>query len=449
MSNSKIITRFAPSPTGYLHIGGVRSALFSYLFAKQNNGQFFLRIEDTDKKRNKKEYEEDIIKGFKIVGLNWDNDPIYRQSDHFSLYKELIEKLIKEGKAYLSKEEVKEEGQRAEVIRFKNPNKDVVFEDLVHGEIKVNTTDLGDFIIARSVEEPIFHFANVVDDNEMGVTHIIRGEEHLPNTPRQILIGEALGFKQPFYAHIPLVLASDRSKLSKREGSVALREFLDKGYLPGAIINYLALLGWHPQDNQEIFTITELVKVFDLSRVQKAGAIWSEEKLDWVNKEHLKRMTKLERIEAYDTWFKKFPFEGYRKEVTETIEPIITERINKFSDIKEMLEKGDLQFFFAQPVYQKENLIWKGKGDLVSVSKNLEGVLKIISLMSKSDFEIEKIKNAVWPFAESNGRGEVLWPLRYSLSGREKSPDPFTIASVLGKEETIKRLEFAVKLING
>jgi glutamyl-tRNA synthetase/nondiscriminating glutamyl-tRNA synthetase len=278
MSNSKIITRFAPSPTGYLHIGGVRSALFSYLFAKQNNGQFFLRIEDTDKKRNKKEYEEDIIKGFKIVGLNWDNDPIYRQSDHFSLYKELIEKLIKEGKAYLSKEEVKEEGQRAEVIRFKNPNKDVVFEDLVHGEIKVNTTDLGDFIIARSVEEPIFHFANVVDDNEMGVTHIIRGEEHLPNTPRQILIGEALGFKQPFYAHIPLVLASDRSKLSKREGSVALREFLDKGYLPGAIINYLALLGWHPQDNQEIFTITELVKVFDLSRVQKAGAIWSEEK---------------------------------------------------------------------------------------------------------------------------------------------------------------------------
>jgi glutamyl/glutaminyl-tRNA synthetase len=160
-------------------------------------------------------------------------------------------------------------------------------------------------------------------------------------------------------------------------------------------------------------------------------------------------MTKLERIEAYDTWFKKFPFEGYRKEVTETIEPIITERINKFSDIKEMLEKGDLQFFFAQPVYQKENLIWKGKGDLVSVSKNLEGVLKIISLMSKSDFEIEKIKNAVWPFAESNGRGEVLWPLRYSLSGREKSPDPFTIASVLGKEETIKRLEFAVKLING
>jgi glutamyl-tRNA synthetase/nondiscriminating glutamyl-tRNA synthetase len=283
MKDSKIVTRFAPSPTGYLHIGGVRSALFSYLFARQNGGKFFLRIEDTDKKRNKKEYEEDIIEGFRLVGINWDNDPVYRQSDHLPLYQTLIEKLIKEDKAYISKEQVLEEGQKDEVIRFRNPNKEVVVKDLIHGEVKVNTTDLGDFVIARSVDEPIFHFANVVDDHEMGVTHIIRGEEHLANTPRQILIHEALGFNPPFYAHIPLVLAADRSKLSKRQGSVALREFLAKGYLPEALINYLALLGWHPKDNQEIFTLNDLINVFELERVQKAGAIWSEEKLDWVN----------------------------------------------------------------------------------------------------------------------------------------------------------------------
>ncbi len=449
MKDSKVVTRFAPSPTGYLHIGGVRSALFSYLFARQNGGKFLLRIEDTDKKRNKKEYEEDIIKGFKLVGINWDNDPVYRQSDNLPLYRKLIEKLVNEGIAYISKETVLEEGQKDEVIRFKNPNKDVIFNDLIHGEVKVNTSDLGDFVIARSFDEPIFHFANVVDDDAMGVTHVIRGEEHLANTPRQILIREALGLKGLSYAHIPLVLASDRSKLSKRQGSVALREFLERGYLPEAIINYLALLGWHPQDNQEIFSLEELVNVFDLKRVQKAGAIWSEEKLDWVNKEHLKRIDSKERQEIYDNWLSKNNISGYKKDLISKIEPIITERINKFGDIDIMVANDDLQFFFAQPNFQKENLIWKGKGDLNSVLKNLNGILEIISSMNDANFSAEDIKKVVWPFAESNGRGEVLWPFRYLLSGKEKSPDPFTIASVLGKNETIKRIEFAVKLING
>lgn len=446
--NSKVVTRFAPSPTGFLHIGGVRSALFSYLFARQNEGKFFLRIEDTDKKRNKKEYEEDIINSFKLIGINWDNNPVYRQSEHLDLYKSLIQKLLNEDKVYISKEEVVEEGQSSEVIRFRNPNKDVIVYDMIHGEVKVNTTDLGDFVIAKSVDEPIFHFANVVDDYEMGVTHIIRGEEHLANTPRQILIHEALGFEPPIYAHIPLVLASDRSKLSKRQGSVSLREFLEKGYLPGAILNYLALLGWHPQDNQEIFTLAELLKVFDLSRVQKAGAIWSEEKLDWVNKEHLKRIESSKRQEIYRDWLKKSAGEDYDFEIIKKIESIITERINKFGDIKTMVENGDIQFFFKQPVYKKESLLWKGKGNFQTVSKNLQGILDLIEKISEDNFSLISIKEAIWPFAESVGRGEVLWPFRYALSGKDKSPDPFSIAEVVGKKETIKRLQFAVKLLD-
>jgi glutamyl/glutaminyl-tRNA synthetase len=230
---------------------------------------------------------------------------------------------------------------------------------------------------------------------------------------------------------------------------VALKDFLEKGYLPKAILNYLVLLGWHPKDNQEIFTMEELVKVFDLERVQKAGAIWSEEKLEWVNKEHLKIISQEERMSIYDAWLKRENIEGYNFEITKIIEPIITERINKFGDIKNMVINGDLQFFYSQPVYDKQGLIWKGKGDFSGVLKNINGVIEILNLVSENNFKSNLIKEAVWPFAEKVGRGEVLWPFRYALSGKEKSPDPFAIAEVLGKKETIKRLEFAVKLLNG
>ncbi|HRZ30202.1 MAG TPA: glutamate--tRNA ligase family protein, partial [Candidatus Paceibacterota bacterium] len=282
----EIITRFAPSPTGNFHIGGARTALFIYLFTKQNNGKYILRIEDTDKERSKSEYEEDILDSLKWLDL--EHDELIRQSENIDYHRDCLKKLIENNKAYISQEEVKKEGDREEVIRFRNPNKKVTFIDLIHGEIVFDTTDLGDFIIAKDLDTPIFHLANVADDIKSGVTHIIRGEEHISNTPRQILIFEALGAPTiPTYAHIPLILDSDRAKLSKRKHGayVWISEYRKKGYLPEALNNYLALLGWSPQatnnneqgTDDEILFREELLKRFDIKKVQRKGAIFDLE----------------------------------------------------------------------------------------------------------------------------------------------------------------------------
>ena len=249
--DSPIITRFAPSPTGFLHLGSARTAFFNYLYARKNKGKFILRIEDTDKERSTREFEEDIINALSWLKIPYET--LYKQSERTDIYKKYLKKLVDEDKAYVSKEEVKKEGHREEVIRFRNPNKKIKFADLVRGDIEFDTTDLGDFVIAKSSEEPLYHLAVVVDDFEMGITHVIRGEDHISNTPRQILIGEALGAPRPQYAHIPLILAPDRSKLSKRHGALAIAEYRNRGYMSEAICNYLALLGWNPGTDQEIF----------------------------------------------------------------------------------------------------------------------------------------------------------------------------------------------------
>src|SRR3989344_7905114 len=238
---NKIIARFAPSPTGNLNIGGVRAGIFAYLFARHNDGMFIVRIEDTDKERSKKEYENNIFESLAWLGVAV--DAVYRQSDNALRHEELLRKLVAENKAYVSKEEPKENGGREEVIRFRNPNKEVTFEDAVRGIISFDTTELKDFVIAKSFTEPVFHFAVVADDWDEGVTHVIRGEDHISNTPRQILIGEALFAPRPVYAHLPLILGHDRTKLSKRKGAKALTEYLDEGYLPEAVLNFDALLG--------------------------------------------------------------------------------------------------------------------------------------------------------------------------------------------------------------
>ncbi|KKT38587.1 MAG: Glutamate-tRNA ligase [Parcubacteria group bacterium GW2011_GWA1_44_13] len=249
---TKVITRFAPSPTGVLHIGSVRTALYSWLYARQNNGKFILRIEDTDKERSKKEFEDNIIDGLNWLGLK--HDEFFRQSDRSVFYKERIIELIAKGAVYVSKEEPKEPGERAEVIRFKNPNKVVTFRDEVRGDISFDTTELGDFVIAKDFDTPLYHFAVVVDDFDMGVTHIIRGDDAISNTPRQILIQEALGAPRPVYTHLPMILAPDKSKLSKRHGALAVTEYREEGYLPEAIINFVALMGWNPGNDQELLS---------------------------------------------------------------------------------------------------------------------------------------------------------------------------------------------------
>lgn len=434
MSNN-VVTRFPPSPTGFLHIGRVRTALFNYLFAKKNNGKMVFRIEDTDKERSKKEFENDIVESLKWLGISYDSGP-YRQSERSDIYKKYLKQMVDSGHAYVSKETPQEPGDREEVIRFKNPNKKITFTDLIRGEITFDTTDLKDFVIARSMEEPVYHLAVVVDDFEMGITHIIRGDDGISNTPRQILIQQAIGAPQPIYAHLPLILAPDRSKLSGRHGAVGVSEYRARGYLPQALTNYLALLGWNPGTDQEIFSMDELVQAFDIDKIQKAGAIFNEEKLNWFNKQYLDKMS----LEDFTLHAKDYIPTG----TSPKLFPLIKEKVSKFSDIKDLVE-GELSFVNPLPTYSKESLKWKQEKDLVNTKIYLREIITKLSTLD--DFSKESVKTLLWPMAEEKGKGNVLWPMRYALSGREKSPDPFSISEILGKEETLKRLNFAHDLL--
>lgn len=445
----------APSPTGNLHIGGVRTALFNYLFARQNGGKFILRIEDTDKERSKKEYENNILESFSWLGLDYDE--LHRQSERGEVYKKYLQKLIDSGDAYVSDETARQDSsltkssdipaehgqtsldknpaslgeQRGEVIRFKNPNKKIVFEDMIRGQVEFDTTDLGDFVVAKSLEEPLYHLAVVVDDSEMGVTHVIRGEEHLSNTPRQILILEALGFERPTYAHIPLILAKDRSKLSKRAGAVSALEYRDQGFLPEAILNYLALLGWNPGTEQEIFSLEELVNLFDPTKIQKGGAIFDTEKLRWVNKEHMK----LQRDKIQETITKKIQEKYGVEDAHPELAQTIFERIETLSDIDELFKIGEFDYFFSKPELDKDKITWK-KASVEDTLKHLE---KLTELVGNDD--------DIMRYAEEVGKGDVLWPLRYSLSGQEKSPDPFTLMHILGPDKSIERIRRAIEML--
>lgn len=445
--SKKIITRFAPSPTGYLTLGNYRTAIFNFLFTKQNGGNFILRIEDTDKKRSEKKYEDDILESFKWLDLKYDK--LYRQSDRGEIYEKYLNKLLKEEKAYTSTEVSKESGEKIDLIRFKNPNKKVTFTDIVRGEVSFDTEELGDFIIAKNIKEPLYHLAVVIDDFEMEITHIIRGEDHISNTARQILIQESIGAQRPEYAHLPLILASDRSKLSKRNGAISIKECREKGFLPQAVINYLTLLGWHPEDDREIFNLKELLEKFKLEKVQKGGAVFDEKKFKWINKEHLKMLPEEEIIkmikekivktdkqtlwDAEDDKFKK-------------ILKIIIEKVDTLGEIKEAIESDEFDYFWIKPDLNKELINWKNES-LEKTVYNIERLIELIKNIQESKFDKDLIKESIWDFAEKEGRGSVLWPMRYSLTGKEKSPDPFTVAEIVGKDETLNRLNMSLKLL--
>ncbi|OGZ08179.1 MAG: glutamate--tRNA ligase [Candidatus Lloydbacteria bacterium RIFCSPLOWO2_01_FULL_50_20] len=443
-----VITRFAPSPTGPFQVGGVRSALFNYLYARQHKGKYILRCEDTDPVRSKKEYEDYFLEVFAWLGL--EHDEYCRQSERGLLYGTYLNDLLSAGKAYISKEEPKKEGERAEVVRFKNPNKVVSFHDEILGDISVDTTDLGDFVIARDMQSPLYHFTVVVDDFEMGITHVIRGKEHVANTPRQILIQEAIGATRPIYAHLPLILSQDRKKLSKRDPNVTpALTYRDNGYLPEALLNFMALTGWNPGGEQEVFTKEELIKLFSLERVQRSDGIFNSEKLEWLNKEHIRRLSK-EKLTAHiethlPSGTKDLP--GYSREMLSRIVPVIAERITHFGEVTLMANDGELDFYFKAPVYPKEKLFWKEDRDAVKLLNRLNVVADLIGRIHDAEFTQEQIKSAVWDYAETEGRGQVLWPMRYALSGKDRSPDPFQLAAILEKKETLERLKNAAAII--
>ena len=436
MPDKKVVTRFAPSPTGRFHVGGIRSALFNFLFARQNNGTYILRSEDTDKERSRKEYEDEFLELFDWLGLK--HDMFFRQSDRLKLYQKYIRKMMDDGFAYLSKEIPTEEGQRDEVIRFKNPKKKVTFNDLVLGDITVDTTDLGDFIIARDINEPLYHLTAVIDDFEMGVTHVIRGQEHAPNTPRQILIQEAIGAPRPIYAHLPLILNKEKAKLSKRDESVPPAiEYKKMGYLPSALLNFIALNGWNPGGEQEVFTLPELIKKFDILKVQKGGGIFNPEKLEWFNREHIKLLPQEKINKNILEWLP----ENMRNP---KIIPIILERISKWEDVKEMAQRGELDFFFRRPEFHKKKLLFKNTSP-EKISANLNQAIKALEELDEKNFSKENIKTTLMAIADKlDSRGEILHPVRFALSGLDKSPDPFIIAEILGKNETLSRLQKAI-----
>lgn len=434
-----VVTRIPPSPTGRFHIGTARTALFNYLFAKKHGGKFLFRIEDTDKERSKTEHEEDIIDGMRWLGLSFDGD-IVRQSARQERHTELLQKLVNSGAAYLSKEaSTKVEGEEVEVVRLKNTGRQITFHDEIRGDITFDTSELKDFVIGRAIDDPLYHFAVVVDDYDMGITHVIRGEDHISNTPRQILIQEALGFPRPSYAHLPLILAPDRSKLSKRHGAVSLLEYRQEGFLPEAIINYLALLGWNPKDEREEFTLKELIEVFDIHHVHKSGAVFDIVKFKHVNQRWMRTLSDDEYLSRG-----ALPEDDIR--VRRAVF-LLKERATTFSEARAMLS-GELACLFSEPKLQKSLLTQKepeGKSEFTALA--LTNMKTLIDALPE-DASVETIKEIVMPYADQEGRGAVLWPLRYALSGLPQSPDPFSLVYILGKTESKNRIQNALAILN-
>lgn len=440
-------TRVAPSPTGYLHFGLARTALFCYLFARKHGGAYILRIEDTDVARNKSDYEADIHEQLTWLGLN--PDERYRQSEHQGRHTECLRALIESDKAYISKEPAKDDPSReVEVVRLRNPGDRVAFTDLIRGEISFDTAELGDFVIARSMTEPLYHLAVVVDDNDEGVTHIIRGEDHISNTPRHILLQRALGFQTPHYAHIPLILMPDRSKMSKRKHESSVRTFREQGFLPEALVNYLALLGWNPGGDRELYDLDTLSQIFSLENVQKSGAVFSVEKLRWFNREYLLKMPGSEfdstatREMSAAIAARELPWD---QGIARRLMPIVRERISNWGDLRADIMHGEYDFFFSDPAIDVSKLPGKS-ADPQTAKAHLARVHEMLRGTSDEIFDDpERLKGVIWDYATAAGRGTVLWPLRFALSGRERSPDPFIIASIIGKAATLRRVEAALR----
>jgi glutamyl-tRNA synthetase len=441
-TDTPVVTRIAPSPTGLLHIGTARAALFNYLYARKHSGRFVLRIEDTDRERSMPEYEKNILAGLEWLGLSYDE--MVRQSERTPLYVEKLDALIASDKAYVSKEPAKNDPDReVEVVRLRNPGKSVTFQDAVRGEITFDTTELGDFVIARSRTEPLYHLAVVVDDADMGITHVIRGEDHISNTPRQILIQEALDLPRPQYAHMPLILAPDRSKMSKRKGAVAVTSYRDQGFLPSAVINYLALLGWNPGTDKELYVLEELVEDFSLEQIQKGGAVFDIEKLKWLNREHRKAQPREEVLAQFMGALGEYPWLQQVLQQSERAADDVLERFTTPGELAAAVAEGLFSYYETAPTVTSEGLCFKKDPYPDKVPERLAKVTSYLERIDATTFNAETVKSAVWVYAEDEGKGGVLWPMRYALSGMDRSPDPFLLAEALGKDETLARLKTA------
>lgn len=430
---TEIRTRFAPSPTGYLHIGGARTALFSYLYARSQGGEFVLRIEDTDQERSEPRFEKEILDGLSWLGLDWDGEP-FRQSSDFEFYRKTAQGLVDAGKAYVSHE------KGAEAILLKVEPQPVVFFDLLRGKIEHDARLFGDIVLIKSDGAPAFNFACALDDARMGITHVIRGDDHIANTPRQLLVLQALSMVAPKYAHIPLIFGDDGTPLSKRHGAVSLTAYQTMGFLPAGMMNYLSLLGWGPGGDREYFEPEELCREFRLKRVNLTASTFDPVKLRWVNGQHIRKMSiakvELELIH-YLQGLGKMP------EVSEThfsqIVELFAPRIRTWD---EFLSYSS--YCFSDPETFADEAIEKHL-----LSENIDAIMDALMLaVAKIDFsKIEALESSVRETANSLGleAKHLIHPIRVALTGSTMSPGLFELMSVLGSETVLRRLDFLKK----
>lgn len=461
--------RFAPSPTGNLHLGSARTALYNWLFARHNKGNFIIRIEDTDFARSRPEFERSIIGDVKWLGLNYDEGPgkgscgPYKQSRRISLYKAKANQLLKEGKAYFCFCAPKESEEKPEkcdcynrtkrevmalrgsnilpAIRFRVDNIKINFNDLVYGQKEFDGHAIEDFIILRSNGMPTFHLSVVIDDGEMGITHVIRGNDHLPNTPKHILLFKALGYKVPKFAHHSLIMGKDGSKLSKRHGATSVWQYRDLGYLPVAIVNYLALLSFQPEGTEEIFSLEELIKYFDLTKLSRSPAIFDIDKLNWINGQHirsynLKRLTKLV-IPFLDS-------EDVKKVDSKWLERFVEATRDDYITLKDAKQSAGI--FFKPVIFNSEAKEWLAKVDSKEVLRGLKGLLELNKIKNFDDSRVV-LKSLSKQMKEKGIKGKsVFMPVRAALTGQTSGPELFYLLALLDKDELLKRIDKAVDL---
>ena len=467
---NKLIVRFAPSPTGYLHIGGARTALFNWLYAKKNGGKFLLRIEDTDLERSKSEYIDQITDALSWLGFDWD-DNVVLQSKNKSRHEEVVNQMIQAGTAYrcfLSKEELdalrKESEKKKELfrvpktyrdysleqqqalidedksftVRLKIPDGITEFIDLVYGAIKVNNKELDDFIIARSDGSPTYNFVVAIDDSDMNISHVIRGDDHLANTPKQILVYKALGLTLPTFAHLPMILGSDKKRLSKRHAATNVQEYKEKGFTATAMINYLSLLGWNPDSDQEIFNINELVGAFNFSQVQKKPATFDEKKLLWISGQQMARIetsTAIKEIEILDSSWGVNQDSKYKNDVIALVK-------DRSKTLNDLIEISDV--FFKENISYDEEMTKKIlDNSSIQIMTDLHEALNIEDNWRKDT--LESIFDNLMTQHEL-GLGKLIKPIRFALTGLGYGPGIFDMIILLGKDRCLDRLSKAINL---
>ena len=479
MTNNEIRVRIAPSPSGNLHVGTARTALFNYLFAKNKGGKFILRIEDTDLERSNEAYTQNIFDSLKAMGLQWDEGPDvggaygpYKQSERLDIYKQYAEKLVESVHAYycwcttdeletekaLQQEEKKQiiyskrcknltpeqiekfkaEGRKP-VIRFEVPARKLKFNDLIKGDVEFDMNLLGDFVIMKSNGIPTYNFAVVADDIDMKMSHIIRGEDHISNTPRQILIYEALGAKIPEFAHVGMILAPDKTKLSKRHGATAVSEFIQQGYLPEAFVNFLALLGWSSPDEKEIMPLDEIIQKFSLDRIHISSAVFEFDKLNWMNGMYIRSMPVSKLVERLKPYLQEFDLSTYSQEQLETIINAVKEPLVKLSEVT-----NAVSYFFGDSI----NIDNEIRETVLNTDESKKVLTEFLGFCEGIDYgDIEKIHDQLGEFRtmmKPLKPKQTMWAIRAALTGRTHGADMGVIVSLLGKDRVLLRIKNAL-----